>query len=87
MFLGDIGVGKTSIIRRAAHGKFSATVRSTVGLDYAVAIVHAEGEAVAFQLWDTAGQERWVWPFGLDLSVFDSPSCVCVCVYVFLGSK
>ena len=58
MFLGDSGVGKTSIIRRVARGVFMADVRSTIGLDYTVAVVHVEGEAVAFQLWDTAGQER-----------------------------
>ena len=63
MFLGDVGVGKTSIIGRLAHGMFTESVRTTLGLDYAMAVLDVQGVAVAFQLWDTAGQERWVWLF------------------------
>ena len=58
MFLGDVGVGKTSIIGRLSRGMFTESVRTTLGLDYAVAVLDVEGERVAFQLWDTAGQER-----------------------------
>ena len=58
MFLGDSGVGKTSLIRRLSQGIFTSNVHSTIGLDFAVAVIQVGEEPVAFQLWDTAGQER-----------------------------
>lgn len=58
VFLGDSGVGKTSLIAHLAQGEFSENVRSTIGLDYATAIIQVGEEQVVFQLWDTAGQER-----------------------------
>ncbi len=59
VFLGDSGVGKTSLIRRLTCGHFG-TPPSTLGLDYNTCVVTVGEERVAFQLWDTAGQERSV---------------------------
>lgn len=57
VFLGDPGVGKTSIIHRLSVGKFES-FHSTIGLDYSTTLLVVREEKVVFQLWDTAGQER-----------------------------
>ena len=57
VFLGDPGVGKTSIIHRLSVGKFES-FNSTIGLDYSTTLLVVREEKVVFQLWDTAGQER-----------------------------
>lgn len=63
VFVGDSGVGKSSIIGRFARQEFSIQTKTTVGVEYAVR--EAEGYIkgtfchVIMQLWDTAGQERF----------------------------
>lgn len=57
VFLGDPGVGKTSIIHRLSVGEFES-FHSTIGLDFSTALLVVREERVVFQLWDTAGQER-----------------------------
>ena len=51
-------MGKSSLIAFLSEGKFSTSVKSTVGLDYSVKTLCVGEERVVFQLWDTAGQER-----------------------------
>ncbi|CAI8006707.1 Ras and EF-hand domain-containing protein [Geodia barretti] len=57
VFLGNSGVGKTSLIVRVCQGQF-APVSSTLGLDFCTKTLTVGEERVIFQLWDTAGQER-----------------------------
>ena len=57
IFLGDSGVGKTSLIHRLSAGEFDS-FNSTLGLDFSTTMVMVREERVVFQLWDTAGQER-----------------------------
>ena len=57
VFLGDSGVGKTSLIHRLSSGEFN-TFHSTLGLDFSTTMLVVREEKVVFQLWDTAGQER-----------------------------
>jgi small GTP-binding protein len=59
MLLGDIGVGKTSIIRRFVLGRFEGTYRGTIGFDlftFEVPDVGATpGEGLPVVIWDTDG--------------------------------
>lgn len=58
--VGDMTVGKTSIIHRYVHGYFSENYKSTIGVDFALKIVNWDRETdVKLQLWDIAGQERF----------------------------
>jgi small GTP-binding protein len=58
--VGDMGTGKTCIIRKFVEGKYSEFYRTTIGVDFANKVVAwNETTTVDIQLWDIAGQERW----------------------------
>ncbi len=55
VLIGDVAVGKSSIIRRATGESFLKDLSSTIGVDFQdFAIGNTR-----FQIWDTAGQERF----------------------------
>ncbi len=55
--MGSAGVGKTSLIRRFAHGKFQKSYLPTLGVDITTKEVVVEGTDVKLMCVDTAGQE------------------------------
>ncbi|XP_059207774.1 ras-related protein Rab-38b [Centropristis striata] len=59
LVIGDLGVGKTSIIRRYVHQTYSTNYRATIGVDFALKVLNWDNETVRLQLWDIAGQERF----------------------------
>lgn len=60
LIIGDLGVGKTSIIRRYVHQVFSQHYRATIGVDFALKVLNWDHKTVVrLQLWDIAGQERY----------------------------
>lgn len=61
LFLGDIGTGKTSIIKRFLGGVFSIGYRSTIGVDFAKGVIKRESDTTDINLimWDIAGPERY----------------------------
>lgn len=59
MFLGDMSVGKTSIITRFMYDKFDTAYQATIGIDFISKTMYLEDRTVRLQLWDTAGQERF----------------------------
>ncbi|XP_051903338.1 ras-related protein Rab-38 [Hippocampus zosterae] len=60
LVIGDLGVGKTSIIRRYVHHTYSHNYRATIGVDFALKVLRwGADDTVRLQLWDIAGQERF----------------------------
>ncbi|EDO36757.1 predicted protein [Nematostella vectensis] len=60
LVIGEYGVGKTSIIRRYTEGYFSPNYKLTIGVDFALKIIHwDEKTKINLQLWDVAGHERF----------------------------
>lgn len=56
---GDGGVGKTSLIRRYATGKFDQSRVMTIGVDFQTQVVQLGKYRVKLSIWDIAGQERF----------------------------
>nr|XP_005999801.1 PREDICTED: ras-related protein Rab-38 isoform X1 [Latimeria chalumnae] len=59
LVVGDLGVGKTSIIKRYVHQNFSPHYRATIGVDFALKVLNWDSETVVrLQLWDIAGKYK-----------------------------
>lgn len=57
LVIGDLGVGKTSIIKRYVHQIFSQHYRATIGVDFALKVFNWDSHTVIrLQLWDIAGE-------------------------------
>lgn len=55
LVIGDLGVGKSSVIRRYVHQTYSTNYRATIGVDFALKVLKWDSETVRLQLWDIAG--------------------------------
>ena len=53
--LGDMGVGKSSLLYRYSDGIFEEGLRGTAGVDHKQKNIIHEGSSVKMQIWDTAG--------------------------------
>ena len=59
VFVGDSGVGKTSLIQREASDMFTEEHLATIGVDFRIKTYQIGKLSIKAQLWDTAGQERF----------------------------
>ena len=59
VFLGDEGIGKTSLIVRYTKGIFLQYSESTIGCSFNAKPLELDNKKVRLDIWDTAGQERY----------------------------
>ena len=61
VLIGDVNVGKTSIISRYVNGEFENKVNSTIDASYKIKTVYFKQfkQSIKFIIWDTAGQENF----------------------------
>lgn len=60
LFSDVTGVGKTCLVRQFTQGNLpSGHQGATIGVDFMIKTVVANGMKIKLQLWDTAGQERF----------------------------
>ena len=59
VFVGEMGVGKTSLLVRYADNTFSEHAIGNDGVDSKIKSINVGGTEMALQIWDTAGQERF----------------------------
>ncbi|XP_062504278.1 uncharacterized protein LOC134181087 [Corticium candelabrum] len=58
VLLGNVSVGKTSLVTRLTTGKSTRNTKATIAVDYKEAHFPVDDLLIPVQLWDTAGQER-----------------------------
>jgi Ras-related protein Rab-6A len=59
IFVGDAGVGKTTIISRIMDNPFNDVYEPSIGVDFMSKNIKFRGQNVKLQMWDTAGQEKY----------------------------
>lgn len=59
--LGDIAVGKTSVIARYITNTFTEEYKSSIACEYKEKKIDLDGETIAnLQIWDTCGEEKFM---------------------------
>ncbi|XP_068419646.1 ras-related protein Rab-36 isoform X3 [Eschrichtius robustus] len=57
--VGDLYVGKTSLIHRFCKNVFNRDYKATIGVDFEMERFEVAGIPFSLQIWDTAGQEKF----------------------------
>ncbi|XP_063171370.1 ras-related protein Rab-36 isoform X1 [Candoia aspera] len=57
--VGDLCVGKTSLIHRFCKDAFDRDYKATIGVDFEIERFEIAGVPYNLQIWDTAGQEKF----------------------------
>ena len=59
IFVGDVYVGKTSIINVLMGHKFPNEYEASIGVDFFSKTIKYKGKIIKLQIWDSAGQEKF----------------------------
>jgi len=59
IIVGDMNVGKSSILQRYFDNNYVTVHQPTIGVDFRLRNITVDGKIVKLQAWDTAGQERF----------------------------
>ena len=59
IIIGDPSVGKSNILLKYAHNKFTNEYQATIGVEFGAKNLTLGGKIFRIQIWDTAGQENF----------------------------
>ena len=59
ILIGDVAVGKTSIINSLLGQKFNEEYEPSIGVDFFSKTLKYKGKSIKLQIWDSAGQEKF----------------------------
>jgi len=59
IIIGDSSVGKSNILMKFAHNKFSDEYQATIGVEFGAKNIEIDSRVYRIQIWDTAGQENF----------------------------
>ena len=59
ILIGDLGVGKSSVILRYIEDYFSGSLMSSIGVDFKTKQIEVNDRIIKMQIWDTAGHEKF----------------------------
>ena len=59
VLIGESDVGKSSLLLKFVDDSFDPDITATIGVDYRMKVIDADGTYMKLALWDTAGQERF----------------------------
>jgi small GTP-binding protein len=59
IIVGDSGVGKSSILKRAVQNKFDGSYQATIGFEFLLMHFKVNDLKLKLQIWDTCGQEMY----------------------------
>lgn len=73
ILVGDVSVGKTSLLKSFETSTFNPDHEPTIGLAYSQKNITVNGEEIQLQIWDTAGQEEYK---AITKSYYRNSACV-----------
>ena len=59
VIVGDVNVGKSSLIARFVDNKFKGDYEPSIGVDFSSKSLKFKDKIIKLQIWDTAGQEKY----------------------------
>ncbi|KAI3675348.1 hypothetical protein L1987_84937 [Smallanthus sonchifolius] len=58
ILIGDSGVGKSNLLSRFCHNKFTLEFNSTIGVEFTTKTLIIDGKPIMAQIWDTSGHTK-----------------------------
>ena len=59
IIVGDPSVGKSNLLMKFAHNKFTEEYQATIGVEFGAKNIELNKQIYRIQIWDTAGQENF----------------------------
>ena len=59
IIVGDPSVGKSNLLMKFAHNKFTDEYQATIGVEFGAKNIEFDNQIYRIQIWDTAGQENF----------------------------
>ena len=59
IIIGDPSVGKSNLLMKFAHNKFTDEYQTTIGVEFGAKNIQLNDQIYRIQIWDTAGQENF----------------------------